>query len=389
MAWSPPRRPSGYAAAFKTRGRGMSGIFISYRRSDSAGHTGRLADDLSEALEGPALFRDIEAIEAGEDFVDALTRAVGECAVMLVVMGPSWATVTTPDGQRRLHQPGDFVRREVEAALARNVRVIPVLVHEAQMPDAAELPESLQPLLRRNAYSISDRRWKYDIGQLIELLTKIPEVKRRASDAPVMPPPPSPQQVPAPAASRTTRMPMWGKVVLGLVVGFFALGLVGILMEPSDTGASNTSVPAAGNEVAPAVTAAPAAPVSAKATAKTSDAAEAAEATPADITAQIEGLWQTEDALYYRFVRKGNGFVALSGEKVEDPAAANLDVVVAPPTHAGARLVGDVQFDNGMLDVVLVDQFSGDTEHMQVTLSDDGASLQGQLQDAPVVLQRH
>lgn len=350
----------------------MSGIFISYRRSDSAGHTGRLADDLSEALEGPALFRDIEAIEAGEDFVDALARAVGECAVMLVVMGPAWATVTTADGQRRLHQPGDFVRREVEAALARDVRVIPVLVHEAQMPDAADLPESLQPLLRRNAYSISDRRWKYDIGQLIELLTKIPGVTRRASGATSMPQSPAP----APALPSASRMPLWGKVLLGLVGGFFALGLIGILIDPAGTGASGTS---AASDVAPAATAAS---VSAEAT------AAAPEATPAAITTRIEGLWQTEDALYYRFVRKGNGFVALSGEKVEESEAANLDVVLVPPTHAGARLVGDVQFDNGLLDVVLVDQFSGETEHMQVTLSDDGESLQGVLQDAPVRLER-
>ncbi len=348
----------------------MAGIFISYRRSDSAGHSGRLADDLGEALVGPALFRDIEAIEAGEDFVDALARAVGECAVMLVVIGPAWAKVTTADGQRRLHQSGDFVRREVEAALARDVRVIPVLVHDAQMPDAADLPESLQPLLRRNAYSISDRRWKYDIEQLIDILIKIPGVERRMPAAPPPPPPPmhapTPTYAPARAVAPATAMPMWGKIVLGLVAAFFALGLVGIFLESSESGAPTAATSSA------AIDATPAAQVSAEPHAD------------ASIVARIEGLWQTEDGLYYRFVRKGDGLRVLSGENVEAPLPADADA----SAHIDAPFAGDAQLDGRAFEVILTNRVSGDTELLQVRLSDDDTILQGQLQGTPVTLQR-
>src|SRR5688572_11884304 len=106
----------------------MSGIFLSYRRSDSAGYTGRLADHLEQSFE---VFRDIEDIEAGEDFVDVLDRAVGSCSVMLVIIGPTWATTKGADGRPRLEQPTDFVRLEVETALNRGVRLIPVLVGDA------------------------------------------------------------------------------------------------------------------------------------------------------------------------------------------------------------------------------------------------------------------
>ena len=157
----------------------MSGIFISYRRSDTAGHTGRLTDDLGRLLDQQTLFRDIEAIEAGVDFVQALERAVSACTVMLVIIGPTWASSVTADGQKRLFQAGDFLRMEIEAALGRDIRVIPVLVGDAQMPGPADIPDSMAALLRRNAYSISDRRWQYDVSQLVDILVKIPGVAGR------------------------------------------------------------------------------------------------------------------------------------------------------------------------------------------------------------------
>jgi hypothetical protein len=368
----------------------MSGIFISYRRSDSAGHTGRLADDLGEALVGQALFRDIEAIEAGEDFVEALARAVGECSAMLVVIGPTWAKVTTADGQRRLHQAGDFVRMEVEAALARDVRVIPVLVGDAQMPDADELPASMAPLLRRNAYSISDRRWKYDVEQLIAILEKIPGVRgRSAGEQPPSPPPASPMPITSPpptphasapaAPSRPVHaaspsvapkrgMPGWVKLMLGLVAAFIVLGMAGLFMEEPEGAASTASAPA---ESSAAPSASP-------------TSTEAASATTG-IAADVEGLWCNDDGRYFRFILDGEGLQVVAGEKVEesDPAAH-----LAAPARAGARLVGDVRIDGRGLEAALTDQFNGDADLLQLTLSDDGNTLQGQLGAAPVTLER-
>lgn len=346
----------------------MSGIFVSYRRSDSAGHTGRLVDDLGEQLVGQALFRDIEAIEAGEDFVQALERAVGACAAMLVVIGPTWAKVVGPDGQPRLHQSGDFVRMEIEAALARDVRVIPVLVGDAQMPMAADLPASMAPLLRRNAYSISDRRWRYDIDQLLDILEKIPGVSARKRA-----PPPPPPAVPLPVRrAPATSMPTWTKVVLGLVAAFFGLAAVGLLLDPSIM----DPVPAATDATA-SVIAAPAAA-----------AAPAAPATPSIAAAEFTGSWLSEDGLYYTFVEDGDTLVALSGA-VADPDRLAVEVSPAPPpTRAGEELAGVARIEGRRLDVTLTDTFSGETEELRLTLSGDGRRLTGQSQGAATELRR-
>jgi hypothetical protein len=158
----------------------MGTIFISYRRDDSGGHTGRLFDALSVRFGGARVFRDIEDLEPGVDFVDALDKALSQCDALLVIIGPGWSTAAGPAG-RRLDQPDDFVRMEVAKALERNVRVVPVLVAEATMPGTNELPENLRPLARRNAIELSDTRWDYDVGRLGDTLAKVLEIPEGAS----------------------------------------------------------------------------------------------------------------------------------------------------------------------------------------------------------------
>lgn len=150
----------------------MPGVFISYRRQDSQSAAGRLADHLKEQLRTP-VFRDVETIEPGVDFVEAIEKALASCAVMLVVIGPRWMSATDASGRRRLDDPNDYTRLEAGTALKRNVRVIPVLVEGAVMPDAHDLPEELKPLARRNAIELSDKRWEYDVAQLVETLHKV------------------------------------------------------------------------------------------------------------------------------------------------------------------------------------------------------------------------
>lgn len=145
--------------------RSASRIFISYRREDARGDAGRLTDDLRECFGAEHLFRDIEAIEPGVDFVEALNRAVSLCPVLLAIIGPNWLTVKDAEGRRRLDDPNDFIRLEIGTALARNIRVIPVLVGGATMPKAEDLPSDLQSLSRRQAYELSDRRWEFDVNQ--------------------------------------------------------------------------------------------------------------------------------------------------------------------------------------------------------------------------------
>src|SRR5215510_7657864 len=101
----------------------MPGIFISYRRDDCSGHAGRLYDALSLRFGSERLFMDIDTLQPGEDFVEAIEKAVGSCDVLLALIGRQWVTSSDAQGQRRLENPNDFVRLEIEAALARNIHV--------------------------------------------------------------------------------------------------------------------------------------------------------------------------------------------------------------------------------------------------------------------------
>src|SRR6185436_20376025 len=103
-------------------------IFISYRRQDAAGEAGRLSDHLTRRFGPNVVFMDIDTIAPGTDFVVELDRALGKTAVVIVVIGRKWLTVTNPDGSRRIDDRADFVRSEIHTALQRGTRVIPVLV---------------------------------------------------------------------------------------------------------------------------------------------------------------------------------------------------------------------------------------------------------------------
>jgi hypothetical protein len=130
-------------------------IFISYRRQETAWPARQLYDVLVEHFPAEQIFKDIDNIEPGEDFVERITAGVESCDVLLALIGPQWLTITDENGQRRLDNPEDYVRLEIEAALTRKIRVIPILVDEARMPRANELPPTLAPLVRRNAVEIS------------------------------------------------------------------------------------------------------------------------------------------------------------------------------------------------------------------------------------------
>jgi hypothetical protein len=151
----------------------MPGIFISYRRGDSGGYVGRLDEALKKHFVATPVFRDIDSIAPGLDFLEQIGNAIASCNVLLAVIGSSWL-VTNKDGLPRLMDSQDFVRQEIQEALARNVRVIPVLVQGAAMPSVDDLPPELSALARRNAVELSDTRWEYDVGRLLDSLGSIP-----------------------------------------------------------------------------------------------------------------------------------------------------------------------------------------------------------------------
>ena len=151
----------------------MSGLFISYRREVDAGWAGRLAADLKRDLPDRPVFHDIASIEIGEDFGIAIERALGHCAVLLVVIGPRWLDVQHPHGGRRIDDEDDWVRIEILAGLKGNLRVVPMLMGGAAMPRGNQLPDALKPLVRRNAHEITDKRWDYDVGELVKALRRV------------------------------------------------------------------------------------------------------------------------------------------------------------------------------------------------------------------------
>ncbi len=197
------------------------GIFVSYRRKDTEGEASRLTEELRAALPDVPLFRDVEAISPGEDFVIALERALEECAVMLVLIGPIWLDVTDANGRRRLDDPHDWTRLEVATALRRGIRVIPVLCRGATLPTDADLPDDLDPLVRRQAVEVDNNRWRYDVDQLIDRLAPALGTRRRASA----------EKAVAAAAAAPSRGAGWlkGAVITFAVIG--ALVVVGIASE--------------------------------------------------------------------------------------------------------------------------------------------------------------
>jgi hypothetical protein len=167
-------------------------VFICYRREETAAHAGRLYDAMVARFGESNVFMDVD-MPAGVDFIDRITDVVSGCLAVIVVMGPTWAEAVDRDGRRRIEDPADFVRLEIETALGHaDVTPIPVLVSGARMPRNEELPPELRPIARRNALELSDARWRYDVGRLVDtldgLLDPTPEPEPEASPPPSSPP---------------------------------------------------------------------------------------------------------------------------------------------------------------------------------------------------------
>ena len=178
----------------------MGKIFISYRREDTRDITGRIYDCLEARFGSSAIFMDVAAIPFGVDFREHIQQAAEQSGVLLAVIGRTWLHAADEGGRRRLNEPDDFVRVEIEMALQRGTTVVPVLVHGAAMPSAADLPTSLQPLAFRNAAEIrSGRAFRGDLDRLIRSLQDIVGVPAPSSGAAaggVAPEPEAPGQCP-------------------------------------------------------------------------------------------------------------------------------------------------------------------------------------------------
>jgi hypothetical protein len=178
---------------------GVIMIFISYRREDSADISGRIYDRLADHFGNAAVFKDVDDIPLGVNFKTYLNDIVKQCAVELVVIGPQWLDVTDRSGRRRLDDPTDFVRIEVEAALRRDIPIVPLLAQGASMPGQDRLPPGMAELTYRNGIPVRpDPDFHRDMDRLIRELEKyvLPEKPAARPQpeprAPVRPTPPSP-----------------------------------------------------------------------------------------------------------------------------------------------------------------------------------------------------
>lgn len=161
----------------------MAPVFLSYRRSDSDAAVGRLADELTRRFGASAVFRDVDSIRAGEDFGAVLRRAIEESEVVLVAIGKQWLNARSSQGRRRLDDADDYVRKEIEQALANGKHVIPILVDGATMPAASALPASIQALAGLQAQEVrSGADFQRDIERLITALENNTQALRESRE---------------------------------------------------------------------------------------------------------------------------------------------------------------------------------------------------------------
>ena len=174
---------SGLSGISKREGSGddiLGHIFISYRRSDSADNAGRIYDRLVEEFGADPIFKDVDSIPLGSDFKEYLNQKVSECNVLLAIIGDRWVDASDVTGKRRLEDPDDFVRVEIESALDKGIPVIPLLVRGAQMPVEEDLPLSLRKLVYRNGLQIRpDPDFHHDMDRLVSALDKYIRYGRR------------------------------------------------------------------------------------------------------------------------------------------------------------------------------------------------------------------
>ena len=134
-------------------------VFISYRRKDSHYIADRIYDWLDREFGRDNVFKDVDAIPLGRDFRKSLQDAITRCDVLLAIIGPRWLGETDESGRRRVDDPGDWVRIEIETALERDIPVIPLLVDGASFPRGEDLPPSLEGLVYRHGMPVRPTRF--------------------------------------------------------------------------------------------------------------------------------------------------------------------------------------------------------------------------------------
>lgn len=151
----------------------MSSIVISYRRQDSADETRRVYDLFSTIFGKEQLFRDLDSIKPGTNFVETIDRVIGDASIVLAIIGPNWSSSQDKNGKRRLDNKNDYVRIEIARTLVKKKPLIPILVCGAEMPDEEEIPSELHSMLRIHAMHLRDDYFNSDLEQLSDHVKSI------------------------------------------------------------------------------------------------------------------------------------------------------------------------------------------------------------------------
>jgi TIR domain len=161
-------------------------IFLSYRRSDSAAISGRLYDAIKYRFGAESIYMDTAFMAWGEEWPTALENAIHDAEVVVVVIGPGWLTAHDEWGRRRLDREDDWVRREIELALAADKAILPLVIGTAQMPPHDALPPAIGELASRHALRLTDDIWDQQVDVLLRTLeSHLPEAARRVEETDV------------------------------------------------------------------------------------------------------------------------------------------------------------------------------------------------------------
>jgi tetratricopeptide (TPR) repeat protein len=147
----------------------MSGVFISYRRTDGGGWAGRLNDHLALRFGSNVVWQDVENLTLGQEYLPQILKKIESSDAVLIVIGPHWLR----DGHKRLRDPKDVLRKEIQQALKSRAAVIPTLVGGAEMPPAKKLPPAIAGLVDRHGVALSDLDWARSMQILFEKLQDI------------------------------------------------------------------------------------------------------------------------------------------------------------------------------------------------------------------------
>ncbi len=146
------------------------GIFISYRRADTAGQAGRLADKLKGRF-GDLLFFDIDSIEPGANFRDKIASTFAKCGAVVVMIGKKW--LDREPSMPPFGDPRDVITQELTFAMEARLPILPVLVDGASMPSESMLPSAFTELSKLNAVDLRHTSFERDLQAIGEQLAEI------------------------------------------------------------------------------------------------------------------------------------------------------------------------------------------------------------------------